>query len=232
VKAPVVFLPGLLSTDAIWGPVIERLDGRVDPWIADLTADDSIAAMAARVLADAPWQRFALAGHSMGGYVALEIMRTAPERVERLALLDTQARPDTLEAVDRRRALIELARTGRFQEVVERLIPVVFDSVEVVDPALVAVHRDMARTIGAERFLRQQQAFMDRVDARPGLPAIRCPTLVLCGVHDLLTPLDRHKELASAIPGARLVAVPSAGHFSLLERPYEVGFAIATWLDA
>lgn len=231
-KAPVAFLPAPLTTEAFWSPVIARLDGRIDGWIADLTRDDSIAAMATRVLADVPWQRFALAGHSLGGYVALEIMRRAPERIERLALIDTQARPDTLEAIDRRRALIELAQSGRFQEVAERLIPVVFDSVEVVEPALVALHRDMARTVGAEAFLRQQQAIMDRVDSRPALAAIRCPTLVLCGVHDLLTPLDRHEEMAAAIAGAKLVAVPSAGHYSPLERPYEVGFALANWLDA
>jgi pimeloyl-ACP methyl ester carboxylesterase len=232
VKAPLVFLPGPLTTEALWAPVIRRLDGRIDPWIADLTADDSIAAMAARVLADAPWARFALAGHSLGGYVAFEIMRKAPERVERLALINTQARPDTLDAIDRRRALIELAQAGRFQEVAERLIPVVFDAVEVVEPTLVALHRDMAQAVGAEAFLRQQHAIMDRIDSRPTLSTIGCPTLVLCGVHDLLTPLDRHEEMAAAIPGAKLVAVPSAGHFSPLERPYEVGFALANWLDA
>lgn len=231
-KAPVAFLPGPLTTEAFWSPVVARLDGRVEPWIADLTLDDSIAAMATRVLADAPWPRFALAGHSLGGYVALEIVRRAPERIARLALIDTQARPDTLEAIDRRRALIELAQSGRFQEVAERLIPVVFDSVEVVEPSLVALHRDMARAVGAEAFLRQQRAIMDRVDSRPTLAAIRCPTLVLCGVHDLLTPLDRHEEMAAAIAGAKLVAVPSAGHYSPLERPYEVGFALANWLDA
>ncbi len=231
-KVPVAFLPGPLTTEALWSPVIERLAGRIEPWVADLTADDSISAMATRVLADAPWERFALAGHSLGGYVAFEIMRRSPERVERLALVDTQARPDTLDAIDRRRALIELAQNGRFQEVAERLIPVVFDSVEVVDPALVALHREMARTVGAEAFLRQQRAIMERVDSRPILPAIGCPTLVLCGVHDLLTPLDRHEEMAAAIPGAKLVAVPSAGHFCPLERPYEVGFALANWLDA
>ena len=231
-KAPVAFLPGPLTTEAFWSPVVARLDGRVEPWIADLTLADSIAAMATRVLADAPWPRFALAGHSLGGYVALEIVRRAPERIARLALIDTQARPDTLEAIDRRRALIELAQSGRFQEVAERLIPVVFDSVEVVEPSLVALHRDMARAVGAEAFLRQQRAIMDRVDSRPTLAAIRCPTLVLCGVHDLLTPLDRHEEMAAAIAGAKLVAVPSAGHYSPLERPYEVGFALANWLDA
>jgi len=231
VKVPVAFLAGPLTTDALWSPVIQRLDGRIEPWIADLTADDSVAAMATRVLADAPWQRFALVGHSMGGYVALEIMRRAPERIERLALLDTQARPDTLEAIDRRRALIELAQGGRFQEVAERLIPVVFDSVEVVEPTLVALHREMARAVGAEAFLRQQRAIMGRVDSRPKLSGIRCPTLVLCGAHDLLTPLDRHEEMAAAIPGAKLVAIPSAGHFSPLERPYEVAFALANWLE-
>lgn len=231
-KTPVVFLHGLLATEAVWAPVLERLEGQIDPWIADLTTDHSIAAMAARALADAPFERFALAGHSMGGYVGLEIMRRAPERVERLALLDTQARPDTAEAIERRKALIELAQQGQMDEVAERLIPVVFDSVEVVDAALIAVHREMVRTVGAEAFLRQQRAIMGRVDSRPTLDAIRCPTLVLCGAHDLLTPPDRHAEMASAIAGAKLVVVPGAGHFAPLERPYEVAYALTLWLAA
>ena len=231
-RTPVVFLHGLLTTDALWSAIIERLEGRIEPWIGELTSDDSIAAMAARVLDVAPWERFALAGHSMGGYVALEIMRRAPERVARLALLDTQARPDTPEAIGRRQALIELAQTGRFDEVAERLIPVVFDSVEIVDPALVAMHREMVRTVGAEAFLRQQRAIMGRVDSRPDLAAIRCPTLVLCGAHDLLTPPDRHEEMAGAIPGAKLVVVQGAGHLSPLERPYEVAYALGNWLQA
>ncbi len=230
--ARVAFLPGLLSDASMWGPVIERLDGRVDPWIADLTLDDSIAAMAARVLAEAPSERFALVGHSMGGYVALEIMRRAPERIERLALLDTQARPETPQAAERREALIGLARAGRFEEVAERLIPVVFDAVNIVDPALHAFYRAMARNVGADAFLRQQTAILNRGDSRPWLAAIRCPTLILCGIHDLLTPLDRHEELATGIPSAKLVLVPGAGHFSLIERPYEVGFALSNWLDS
>jgi pimeloyl-ACP methyl ester carboxylesterase len=231
-KTPVVFLHGLLTTDALWSAVTERLDGRIDSWVADLTADDSIAAMAARVLDAAPWERFALAGHSMGGYVALEIMRRAPERVERLALLDTQARPDTPDAVGRRKVLIELAQTGRFDEVAERLIPVVFDSVEIVDPGLVAMHREMVRSVGVEAFLRLQRAIMGRVDSRPDLGSIRCPTLVLCGAHDLLTPPDRHEEMAAAIRSAKLVVVPGAGHLSPLERPYEVAYALGNWLQA
>jgi len=232
VKTPAVFLHGLLTTEAVWSPVLERLEGQIDPWVADLTADDSIAAMAARVLADAPFERFALAGHSMGGYVALEIMRGAPERIECLALLDTQARPDTPDAIERRKALIELARQGRIDDVAERLVPVVFDSVEVVDAALVKIHRDMVRAVGAEAFLRQQRAIMGRVDSRPTLAAIHCPTLVLCGAHDLLTPPDRHEEMARAIAGAKLVVVPAAGHLSLLERPYEVAYALSLWLQA
>lgn len=230
--AHVAFLPGLLSNASVWGPVIERLDGRVDPWIADLTLDDSIAAMAARVLAEAPSERFALAGHSIGGYVALEIMRRAPERIERLALLDTQARPETPQATERRKALIALAQTGRFEEAAERLIPVVFDSVNIVDPALHAFYRTMAKNVGADAFLRQQKAILSRVDSRPWLAAIRCPTLVLCGIHDLLTPLNRHEELAAGILGAKLVVVPGAGHSSLIERPYEVGYALSNWLNS
>lgn len=226
---PLVLLPGLLNTAEVWQRVIDALGDEAAPQVPDLTQDDSIAAMAARVLAQAPAEPFALAGLSMGGYVALEIMRQAPHRVARLALLDTQARPDTEEATERRQALMRLAQAGRFETVADRLMPLLLDAPRIDDPALVELIRRMARTVGKDAFLRQQRAIIGRADSRPSLGAIRCPTLVLCGAHDLLTPPERHEEMAQAIPGARLVIVPACGHMALLERPREVAHALQGW---
>lgn len=230
--APLVLLPGLLNTAEVWQRVVDALDPAAPPHRPELTQDDSIAAMAARVLADAPAEPFALAGLSMGGYVALEIMRQAPARVARLALIDTQARPDTEEATERRHALMRIADGGRFDTVADRLMPLLLDAPRIDDPALTALIRAMAHAVGAGAFGRQQRAIIGRADSRPGLGAIACPTLVLCGEHDLLTPLERHEEMAQAIPGAKLVVVPACGHMAPIERPREVARALQDWLEA
>jgi pimeloyl-ACP methyl ester carboxylesterase len=229
--SPLVLLPGLLTDARLWQPQIERLGARVEPWVADLTRDDSIAAMAARVLREAPFERFALAGLSMGGYVAFELMRQAPQRVERLALLDTQARPDTPEATERRLALIELADKGRFSGVSDRLMPLLLHASRLSEPRLTELVKSMARGVGKDAFVRQQKAIMERPDSRPSLAAIACPTLVLCGDRDLLTPLDRHEAIARGIPAATLVVVRDCGHLSTLERPREVGAALEELLQ-
>ncbi|MDA0226091.1 MAG: alpha/beta fold hydrolase, partial [Proteobacteria bacterium] len=197
--------------------------------MGDFTHDDSIEAMASSVLIEAP-ETFALAGLSMGGYVALEIMRQAPERVARLALIDTQARPDTDEATARRHALLRIAEGGRFDTVADRLMPLLLDAPRIDDPILTALVRSMAHAVGAEAFARQQRAIIGRADSRPGLSAIACPTLVLCGAHDLLTPVDRHEEMAQAIRGAAFVVIPACGHMAPIERPREVARAFQAWL--
>jgi pimeloyl-ACP methyl ester carboxylesterase len=201
----------------------------VEPWVADLTLDDSMAAMAQRVLAGAP-PRFALAGLSMGGYVAQEIVRRAPERVTRLALLDTSARADTPELTARRRGLIELSQKGQFKGVTPRLLPLLIHPDRLGDEAFTATVMDMAERVGKAGFLRQQTAIMGRPDGRGDLGRIACPTLVLCGRQDALTPPALHEELAALIPGARLVVVEHCGHLSTLERPEEVDEALRRWL--
>ncbi len=229
-RPSVVFVPGLLCDWQLWQPQLEALAGRADTWVADVTRDDSMAGMAARVLSEAPFQRFALAGLSMGGYVAMEIMRQAPQRVTRLALLDTQARADTAEATERRHALIELTQRGKFSAVPDRLMPLFLHASRLDDPQLVSVVRSMAGNIGAEAFVRQQRAIMNRVDSSASLARVACPTLVLCGEHDLLTPLDRHEEMKQLIPGASLVVVSGSGHLPTIEKPQETSRALAAWL--
>jgi len=231
-RPALILLPGLLCDHALWEPQMAALSDACVPWVADLTRDDSFASMAARVLAEAPAQRFALAGLSMGGYVAMEIMRRAPERVTKLALLDTRAILDTPEETARRHELMRLAETERgFTPITTRMLPLLVHPDRVDDELLVRIIREMAERIGAKVYVRHQKAIMSRSDYRPDLRHIGCPTLVLCGRQDALTPLERHEEMARLIPTARLVIVELCGHLSTLERPYEVSVALRDWLD-
>ena len=226
-----ILLPGLLCDRALWEPQVAALSDACVPWVADLARDNSFASMAARVLAEAPAQRFALAGLSMGGYVAMEIVRQAPERVTRLALLDTRATLDTPEEPARRHELMRLAQTERgFTPITTRMLPLLVHPARVEDEPLVRTIREMAERIGAEVYVRHQNAIMSRPDFRPDLPHIGCPTLVLCGREDALTPLERHEEIARLIPTARLVIIEQCGHLSTLERPHEVNVALRDWL--
>lgn len=228
---PLILLPGLLCDATLWRHQLDALADVADCTVADLTGHDSMGAFADHVLASAP-PTFALAGLSMGGYVAQEIMRRAPRRVSRLALLDTSARADTEEQSARRRGLIELANKGNFRGVTPRLLPLLIHPDRLDDEALTETVMGMAERVGMQAFLRQQQAILTRKDGRPDLPRIGCPTLVLCGRQDQLTPLAVNEEMARLIPGARFVVVDDCGHLSTLERPAEVSRAMRDWLLA
>ena len=226
---PVVLIPGLLASARLYAPQIPALWQRGPVMVADHTRDDSMTAIAARILAAAP-ATFALAGLSMGGYVCFEILRQAPQRVARLALLDTSPRPDTPEQTTGRRAQITLASQGRFGEVLELQLPRLLWQRHREDPALRALLEQMAQEVGVSAFIRQQTAIMGRADSRPTLGNIHCPTLVLVGEHDELTPPERAAEMAGGIAGARLVSVPECGHVSTLEQPAAVTRALLDWL--
>ncbi|MEQ8250275.1 MAG: alpha/beta fold hydrolase [Oceanibaculum nanhaiense] len=228
-KIPLVLLPGLLCDEKLWAPQVQALADMADCQVADLTRHESVTEMAASVLADAP-ARFALAGLSMGGYVAQEIMRQAPERVLKLALLDTSPRADSDEQMVRRRGLIELAQKGRFKGVTPRLLPLLIHPDRQQDEKLTSVIFAMAEHVGMDGFIRQQKAIMGRPDGRADLAKVAVPTLVLCGRQDALTPLELHKEIAAGIAGSRLVVVEESGHLPTLERPAEVNQAMREWL--
>lgn len=230
-KTPLVLIPGLLCDAALWRHQVESLAPIAEPIVADVTRDESMAAMACSVLNAAP-KRFALAGLSMGGYVAQEILRQAAGRVLRLALLDTSARADTAEQSARRRGLIELAQKGDFKGVTSRLLPLLLHPDRLADEELTAAVTAMAERVGKDAFLRQQRAIMGRSDGRPSLAAIACPTLVLCGRQDALTPVPLHEEIAARIPGAQLEIIENCGHLSTLERSREVTAALQRWLTA
>ena len=230
-KHPLVLLPGLLCDAALWEPQLFELADIADFFVADLTSQSSIEEMAASVLRDSPWKEFSLAGLSMGGYVAQEIMRQAPQRVTRLALLDTRSHSELPEETERRRQLMKLAETERgFTPVTSRMLPLLLHASRVKDAPLVKVIREMAERTGIEAYIRQQNAIIARPDYRPILPSIACPTLVLCGRQDRLTPLENSEQMAAAIPGAKLAIVEECGHVSTLERPAEVNGALREWL--
>ncbi len=228
-KQTLLLLPGLLCDEALWAPQIEALADVADCRVADLTRDESVAEMAKRALDGLP-DRFAVAGLSMGGYVALELMATAGGRIERLALIDTSGRADTPEQLRRRRGLIQLADRGEFKGVTPRLLPMLIHPGRTGDAALTQVVMDMAERVGKDAFLRQQKAIMGRPDRRPLLPKIQVPTLVLCGNEDALTPIELSRELASGIATSRLVVVPDCGHLATIERPEAATSAMRRWL--
>jgi pimeloyl-ACP methyl ester carboxylesterase len=228
-KTPLILLPGLLCDETLWAHQAETLADVADVVIADLTLDDSIAGMAERVLKSAP-ARFALAGLSMGGYVAQEIVRRAPKRVTRLALMDTSARADDAEQTKRRHALLSQLEHGDFKGVTTRLLPLLVHLARLDDRALVAVVKRAAERVGVEAYRRQQRAIMGRPDGRKDLKKIKCPTLVLCGRQDALTPPALHEEMAKAIPTASLVVIEDCGHLAPLERPRTVSALMRYWL--
>lgn len=226
---PIVLLPGLLSTAEIFAPQAAVLSAFGPVTVLSTNGRRTIGEMAASVLADAP-NRFALAGISMGGYVALEIMRRAPERVLRLALIDTSARPDTPEQSARRQALVKRALKMDFTTFAEELFLNALHPKHRHDERLRAISSSMAAQVSVDDFAINTEAAITRPDARNGLSGIDVPTLVLVGDKDAVTPPAHAEEMASAIPGARLIIVPEAGHASTIEQPKFVNKALEQWL--
>ena len=227
--ATLVLLPGLLNTHRLYESQIADLADIADAIVPELWHHDSIGAMAQATLDAAP-ERFALGGFSMGGYVCFEILRRAPERVERLALMDTQAVPDTPEASARRRGFIEQTRLGRFHGVQPSLLPTIVHRSRLNDQAVVGPILDMAGEVGSDGFCREQTAMIARSDSRPLLVEIGVPTVVIVGRQDQATPLSRAREMATDIAHARLVIIEDCGHMAPLEKPAEVSGALRRWL--
>jgi pimeloyl-ACP methyl ester carboxylesterase len=227
---PIVLVPGLNCSARLYAAQIPALWPFGPVTVAQHTADDAMAAIARRILANAP-PRFALVGLSMGGYIALELLVQAPDRIAKVALLDTAARADTSEQSARRDALITLAEAGRHGEVNDVLWPILVHQKRIQDKGLRDIVNQMSEETGPEAFVRQQTALKARPDYRPTLGTIRCPALVLVGDGDALTPPDRSEEIAAGIAGARLVTVPECGHLSTLEQPAAVNHALIEWME-
>jgi pimeloyl-ACP methyl ester carboxylesterase len=227
---PVVLVPGLLCSSEIFAAQIPQLWPSGPVTVASTLGDERIEEAAASILRDAP-PRFALAGISMGGYLSLEIMRQAPSRVVKLALIDTSARADTVEQTDARLQALAQART-RFMAVALLNLASLLHPLRRGDADILDIMRRMVRTVGLEGYERQQKIAISRPDSRPFLDVINVPTLVMVGDRDPLTPLAHSKEIASAVRGATLKVVPDCGHLSPIEQPGRVSEALAEWIGA
>lgn len=230
-RIPLLLLTSQLCTAEIWAAVAAGLSDAADVRIEPPPERDSIAAMAAALL-EAQAGRFALAAHGMGGFIALEMLRQGGDRVVRLALLGTLASADGPDQASRRQGYSNLVEAGRFAEVIEARIPLLFHPDRAGDPALTAIARAMAKATGPGRFLQQQQAIIGRIDSGPHLGRIRCPTLVIGADADRVAPPDTVRELAAGIPEARLAMLEDCGHFMQLEQPAAVTALLRDWLTA
>ncbi len=226
-----LLLPGLACAGAVWAPQLAAFEAERPVIVPDFRGQDSFEAMAQAALANAP-ARFALAGHSMGGRVALEILRQAPERVERLALLSTGVHPVDPQEIAPRSALVALAEREGMAAAVRDWLPPMLHPRNRANTALVMTIEAMWNETTPQAFARQIHAALNRRDLRPLLPTIACPTLVLCGAEDSWSPPAQHQAIAAAIPGARLVIVPECGHMAPLEAPQQVNAELRRWLAA
>lgn len=238
----VVLIPGLAADGAMWAAQREALGRLRGAHIGDMQISavqisdvhfrcDSLPAMAGALLAEHPGP-LVLCGASMGGIVALEAYAQAPERVQALALLGTTARPDTPEIAALRASACAMIEDGGFEEMIVGNVPFSFHPDHLHDAALVNLYLGMLRRAGAAELVRQNIAIAARADRRPMLPAIRCPTLVLCGDADMVTTVEASREIAHGIPGAEIALVERCGHMLTIERPREVSNALCGWLSA
>jgi pimeloyl-ACP methyl ester carboxylesterase len=229
-RPPLILVPGLICNHRLWAAQQTGLAALAEVTVTqEHTRHDNVGDIAAAVLAAAP-ARFALAGLSFGGYIAMEIMRRAPGRVERLALLDTRAQGDDDATRRQCELLIEQSKIGRFLGVTDTLVEKFIHPARLTDRALVEEIKAMAGEVGRDGFIRQQTAIMNRPDSLADLAAIECPTLLLVGRQDALTTLADHEAMAAALPNSKLVVIEDCGHLSTMERPAAVNAALRDWL--
>jgi pimeloyl-ACP methyl ester carboxylesterase len=218
---PILLVPGLNCSATLFANQIPHLWPFGSVTIANHTRGETVDAIAHDILKSAP-PRFTLVGFSMGGYIAFEILRQARERVVRLALIDTGARADTAQQSEHRKRRIAMAQSGRFSESLDLQFPLVVHPTRHGDATLRETYRAMAFECGADAFVRHLKVDMSRPDSRTDLVGIRCPTTVVVGESDQLTPPALAEEMASGIRGARLLIIPESGHLSPLEQPTAV----------
>ncbi|WP_395943571.1 alpha/beta fold hydrolase [Brevundimonas sp.] len=223
-----VLIPGLLNDADLWRDQVEALSPIYDVRVADITQGESLAALAEAVFAVAP-DRFSIAGFSLGGYVAQEMLRRAPDRIERLALLDTAIRVDTPEKAAERRTLGRLAQaSGRFLGMGDPMMRAYLSPEHAADPEMAGRVRAMTQRLGLEVFLRQNA--LARADGEAVLRAFTRPVLVLCGEADGITPPAGHREMADLAWDAELVVAPGCGHLTPIEAPDLVSAALGRWM--
>ena len=230
-QIPLVLIPSQLCTALAWQHQVQHLKDIAYPMVPDHACHPTMEAIARNILETAP-DSFALAAHGMGGFIAFEIMRQQPQRVEKLALFDTLANADMPAQTKRREGYADLVRAGKFDQVVEERIPILFSEAHRSNEDLLNIARQMARDTGAEGFLNQQSAIMGRIDSRPSLPAITCPTLVAIGREDAITAISDAEEISGLIQHSQLEIIEDSGHLTLLEQPEKVNQLLRDWLLA
>ncbi len=226
--APLLLLPGLSCTRELWDSVRAALPAGIAAQALEHAALEDIDAIAADILAVAP-PRFALAGFSFGGYVALAIAAQAADRIERLALIATGTNADSPEAATGRKRLIEIALSD-YGSIDGRMTKFLLHPDHAEDAAIHEKRSRMSRDYGAARFVAQQRAAMGRPARDAVLASIRVPTLVAVGREDRITPLAQHEEMARRVPAAELVVFEHCGHLAPLEAPAELAGAISKWM--
>ena len=226
-----LLIPGLNSTPDVFRHLVPALWPLGPVTIANHIEGDGIGGIAASILRDAP-QRFALLGFSMGGYLAFEIVRRAPERVARLCLLDTSARPDAPESTAKRRDRIAIARNGGFSKTLDGAFEDAVHPDHIGRADLRALSKAMSLAVGPDTYVRHQEAIIARPDSRPTLATIRVPTAVIVGDSDKITPPDAAAEMSHGIAGSTLSVIERAGHMAVLEQPEATAGAIVAWAKA
>ena len=229
-STPIVLVPGLNCTAECYAGQVPALWQFGSVLIPDHRRGSSTAEIAAAILADAP-PRFALAGFSMGGYIVFEMLRQAPDRITRLALIDTMARPDTAERTLQRQDGIRLAQAGKLVQLSTQNFPNAVHPDNLNRADIRAIVLRMAEQNGAEVYVRHQRAILDRPDFRPDLAGIKVPTTVIVGEADITTPVDAAHEMADAIADAHLVTIAGAGHMAPTEQPEAVTTALVGWIS-
>lgn len=229
-KPTLFLLPGLLCDETVWHGQIEGLADTVQPRAVTYKDARSISAMAEAVLADAP-ARFAVAGHSMGGRVALEVFRQVPERVTGLALLDSATDGPKDGEREKRMRWVEMARQDGMEALVREWLPPMVHPDRLDNESLMTPLADMVRRFTAEQFAGQIEALLTRPDATPLLSQIACPALVLCGRQDAWRAAEEHEKMAAMIPGAAFDIIEACGHMAPIERPEDVNASLRRWLN-
>jgi pimeloyl-ACP methyl ester carboxylesterase len=226
-----VLLPGLACDKRLWEAQLPALSRALDVRVTDVhMRHDRIESMASALLAEHAGPLI-LCGASMGGMIAMEAARQAPERIAGLALLGTNARPETREMYELRASAIELFERGEARDVIELNAGFAFHPAQARDAALIRRYVELVLDAGATQLIRQNRALMERPDARPHLPLQRCPTLVMCGDGDRLTPPECSREIAGLVPNAELVWVAQCGHMLTMEKPAFVNATLGPWLQ-
>ncbi len=229
-KEPLVLLPGMMCDGRLFSPQVAAFSSERAVMVMPLLEETSMSAYAARVLATAPPQ-FALAGLSMGGIIAMEVIRQAPERVKRLALLDTNPLPDPPEKATIREAQVEHVLKGGLREVMRDEMKPNYLADGPRKEAVLALCMEMAEALGPETFAAQSHAIQTRPDQTDTLRGVAVPTLVLCGKEDQLCPVSRHELMHDLIAGSELVVIPNAGHLPTLEQPERTNEALRKWMN-